>query len=639
VVPTALSEAYQPCLPKHVPAPFLLAPLLVQPPLAGLASTWEVLSICLGATHQGMHFGASAGSSACALGSGSGSGSIELCFWASVALRSQQSRQQLQEAIGAPAGHAVAAPAAAWEGVGGTGAAIQQQQQQQEAEAVYVTQPVLGQPPSLGAPALGTDAALQPWQQEALGTPPLQHLDPLAGAGVAGVASVASGSACGRATILDSPSEMLERPCRFPSGTTSGHADTLADAWQQQQQQQQQGPQLSSGSAAADPGSSSSASDFMHPEHWLAARQADGHLVVEAGSEASSHSFLLPGRAYSDASSNDGGEEEEEGSEPLNALSPAAARLLPPGLTGHDTVPPLPPTLPSTQEQQWLPIGQLEPHELTAAAPPAPAPVAAAVVGGGVGGGELAPPPLPLYGRGDHAVQHDLTLAERLQLAVRAAQLLALFAPFLLLGSAMLLLAARLDARAERRKQVVGLVPVAEEPVPLGGVVALEAGASATGERLRTKAFKLLLKACRRRCARCPFCCPCCSAARAARSVLADPRCGLQPALLPAPCLLLSLLPRLMPLPPRFLPHLLPLPLLPPSPPSCPSLPRSGPAFIKWGQWAATREDIFPPSFCSVLSELHDKAPTHPLAQVGREGPSPARQAVEGAALLSLSGV
>jgi aarF domain-containing kinase len=38
---------------------------------------------------------------------------------------------------------------------------------------------------------------------------------------------------------------------------------------------------------------------------------------------------------------------------------------------------------------------------------------------------------------------------------------------------------------------------------------------------------------------------------------------------------------------------------------------RSGAAFIKWGQWSATREDIFPEDFCRVLSELHDQAPTH----------------------------
>lgn len=48
-------------------------------------------------------------------------------------------------------------------------------------------------------------------------------------------------------------------------------------------------------------------------------------------------------------------------------------------------------------------------------------------------------------------------------------------------------------------------------------------------------------------------------------------------------------------------------------------MPRSGPAFIKWGQWASTREDIFPPAFCAVLSELHDRAPTHPAEQVRQQ--------------------
>ena len=31
----------------------------------------------------------------------------------------------------------------------------------------------------------------------------------------------------------------------------------------------------------------------------------------------------------------------------------------------------------------------------------------------------------------------------------------------------------------------------------------------------------------------------------------------------------------------------------------------AGPAFIKWGQWAATRHDLFPPDFCSELEQLH----------------------------------
>ncbi|KAK9810979.1 hypothetical protein WJX73_003175 [Symbiochloris irregularis] len=37
----------------------------------------------------------------------------------------------------------------------------------------------------------------------------------------------------------------------------------------------------------------------------------------------------------------------------------------------------------------------------------------------------------------------------------------------------------------------------------------------------------------------------------------------------------------------------------------------SGAAFIKWGQWSATREDMFPKEFCEVLAELHDRAPEH----------------------------
>ncbi|XP_022720538.1 probable serine/threonine-protein kinase abkC isoform X2 [Durio zibethinus] len=44
------------------------------------------------------------------------------------------------------------------------------------------------------------------------------------------------------------------------------------------------------------------------------------------------------------------------------------------------------------------------------------------------------------------------------------------------------------------------------------------------------------------------------------------------------------------------------------------TLETAGPAFIKWGQWAATRPDLFPRDLCTKLSELHSKAPEHNFA-------------------------
>ncbi len=44
-----------------------------------------------------------------------------------------------------------------------------------------------------------------------------------------------------------------------------------------------------------------------------------------------------------------------------------------------------------------------------------------------------------------------------------------------------------------------------------------------------------------------------------------------------------------------------------------------GAAFIKWGQWSATREDMFPPELCHVLAELHDQAPVHSWRESKRE--------------------
>lgn len=44
------------------------------------------------------------------------------------------------------------------------------------------------------------------------------------------------------------------------------------------------------------------------------------------------------------------------------------------------------------------------------------------------------------------------------------------------------------------------------------------------------------------------------------------------------------------------------------------SIAISGAAFIKWGQWASTRPDIFPPELCRALAELQASAPEHSLA-------------------------
>ena len=44
------------------------------------------------------------------------------------------------------------------------------------------------------------------------------------------------------------------------------------------------------------------------------------------------------------------------------------------------------------------------------------------------------------------------------------------------------------------------------------------------------------------------------------------------------------------------------------------ALESSGPAFVKLGQWAATRSDMFPSELCSRLSQLHSGARTHALS-------------------------
>ncbi|OMP82676.1 ABC1 family protein, mitochondrial [Diplodia seriata] len=48
------------------------------------------------------------------------------------------------------------------------------------------------------------------------------------------------------------------------------------------------------------------------------------------------------------------------------------------------------------------------------------------------------------------------------------------------------------------------------------------------------------------------------------------------------------------------------------------SMERAGAAFIKLGQWAASRTDIFPTELCKYLSSLHSNAPAHSLHDTKR---------------------
>ncbi|KAF3940110.1 hypothetical protein ABW19_dt0207075 [Dactylella cylindrospora] len=45
------------------------------------------------------------------------------------------------------------------------------------------------------------------------------------------------------------------------------------------------------------------------------------------------------------------------------------------------------------------------------------------------------------------------------------------------------------------------------------------------------------------------------------------------------------------------------------------SMERAGPTFIKLGQWAASRTDIFPSEMCSIMSTLHSNVAAHPLSK------------------------
>eukprot|EP01040_Poterioochromonas_malhamensis_P004695 gene4695-5031_t len=45
----------------------------------------------------------------------------------------------------------------------------------------------------------------------------------------------------------------------------------------------------------------------------------------------------------------------------------------------------------------------------------------------------------------------------------------------------------------------------------------------------------------------------------------------------------------------------------------------SGAAFVKWGQWASTRSDMFPEALCRTLSALQDKSPAHSFSYTQRK--------------------
>lgn len=164
----------------------------------------------------------------------------------------------------------------------------------------------------------------------------------------------------------------------------------------------------------------------------------------------------------------------------------------------------------------------------------------------------------PLFGRGDHATQEQsLSMRDRCDLLVRASFLVTVFLPFLLLGPILLLLAAQFAPSAPAQAQAASL---GASPADQGSS---DQQASAAQKNLGPSGGVEVMQ-------------PAQSSPSRTQAV------GAASQLRTAAFKLLLM--------------------------GCRS---SGAAFIKWGQWSATREDIFPADFCRVLSELHDKAPVH----------------------------
>lgn len=513
----------------------LLTDLPAAPPLAGAVSQWEDLNIRIAAVVDGMHFG-----------SASGGGGLQL--WASMGVPGRERRRRRRAeaaALTVAAGHLGAARVEQLVGeVTTISASLSGSEEEME-----------GQLQQLTPHELVLQRAQQAQQVQQLGAERWQDArQQWQGAAGVQAAMGAGADACtSRGAVLDSPSEM----CCSPNGPARG-------GWrrptQQQAQQGQAKPRAggssalqqqaaagasgtSSGSsqaeggsrgpldhasetalrraaAAAATGGNGGTQDFMHPSNWAAARQAAaaggptrGNAVrsdstgTNGANSHSVHSYLLPGRGHTSS----------EGTSEAGAGGAGASRLLPPGIALAAPAAAAARTGGAAPRQQAMPVPVTE------------------------GAVEVV---LPLYGQGDHEAEEarQLSTAVKLQLALRALQLLALFTPFLLLGTIMLLLASRMDASAARRaqQQQRGQQQLEQQQLEGDGEVAVPA--TPAGIRLRTKAYQLLLGACR----------------------------------------------------------------------------RSGAAFIKWGQWSSTREDIFPQEFCTVLSELHDRAPVHSDAETRR---------------------
>lgn len=481
-------------------------------------SAWEALNIQIGAVVGGTHFGSLAG-----MGSSGSSGGVQL--WASAGLRSKRSRQQQRAALSVAPGHVAATPAGPVEDepmqAGGSasssrgssmaGSVCSEPHADRPAEACLHS----GRPANTGQAQTAAHAG----EQQAAVLMPALEQQPSVAAGCVGSSGSreAGGGSSKRGSTWDSPSEV---PCSPQPGWANLGAASAA------------------GEAAA-----AAAADFMHPAHWAAARQAAAAAAVTvaggaadaapahstssssvAGSSSSLHSFLLPGACYSSSqTSSEAGElaafaagftagETFSGAAGGSSAAEQQHRQSGVVLTAA--------TLAAAEQ----PVSEVEAATAAAAADAAAEAAAAAPAGGqaldGAEGEQDAA--LPLYGRGDHLLQaaRPLTVAERLQLVLRAGELVYLFAPFLLLGCFMLLLASQLEAAATRRRSKQRQRAEAQHQAPAAAAAAAPAAVQATdalgqqqqegdedetavvaspaAQRLKTAAWRLLLRACKR---------------------------------------------------------------------------------------------------------------------------------------------
>lgn len=302
--------------------------------------------------------------------------------------------------------------------------------------------------------------------------------------------------------VLDSPSELC--------GPLASVKHMRRNHWQEHDWPEGEAAASGSGATAWQQDEDSSSIDFMHPSSWANAR-SQGEIAERRGSDASSSSvlpsFILSDHSNSSYTASESGAEdaallpaghEAVSASPRAPLRPTAAAGLREvaavaAATGGEPVGALSPTSGMqsplcVESPGHACVGGVDSASCASTWQEGSPASGAEVVGEPYS--ELAaedPPLAALYGHADHMLDvHTLTPAEMLGLVLRALHLGLLFAPFVLFGGLMLLLASHLSPSSS---SYLGVRPGRGDQLP--------SRAASAAAHLRRASWSLLLWACR----------------------------------------------------------------------------------------------------------------------------------------------